>query len=111
MCYIGCMPVRPGLAALIGQPADRADTPVPLLDLDAFESNSRTMSGFLAGHGVAWRPHVKAHKSPQLAKLQLKHGAAGVTCAKVGEAEVMVAAGIGHVLIANQLATPAKWQR
>jgi D-serine deaminase-like pyridoxal phosphate-dependent protein len=111
MCYIGCMPVRPGLAALIGQPADRADTPVPLLDLDAFERNARAISGFLAGHGVAWRPHVKAHKSPQLAKLQLKHGAAGVTCAKVGEAEVMVAAGIGHVLVANHLATPLKWQR
>jgi D-serine deaminase-like pyridoxal phosphate-dependent protein len=111
MCYNGQMPMRPEQATLIGQPVGRADTPVPLLDLDAFERNAQAISRFLAGHGVSWRPHAKAHKSPQLAQLQLKHGAAGVTCAKVGEAEVMVTAGIDHVLVANHLATPLKWQR
>jgi D-serine deaminase-like pyridoxal phosphate-dependent protein len=98
-------------ATLVGRPVDSADTPVPVLDLDAFERNAEAISGFLTGHGLAWRPHVKAHKSPRLAQLQLKHGAIGVTCAKVSEAEVMAAGGIGHVLVANQLATPLKWQR
>ena len=103
--------MRQAPTTLVGQPVDSADTPVPLLDLDAFERNAQTISSFLAGHGVAWRPHVKAHKSPQLAQLQLKHGAIGVTCAKISEAEVMAADGIGHVLVANHLATPLKWQR
>jgi D-serine deaminase-like pyridoxal phosphate-dependent protein len=96
---------------LIGQPVANADTPAALLDLDAFERNATYIAGFLNQHGLSWRPHVKAHKSPQLARLQLKLGAIGVTCAKLGEAEVMVAHGIGNVLIANQLATPLKWAR
>ena len=51
---------------------------------------------------------MKAHKSPHLARLQLELGAIGITCAKLGEAEVMVAHGIGNVLVANQLSTPLK---
>lgn len=96
---------------VIGRPVDQVDTPVPLLDLDAFERNATYMSRFLAENGLRWRPHVKAHKSPQLAHLQLECGAAGVTCAKVGEAEVMVAAGIKEVLVANHLGTRPKWDR
>jgi D-serine deaminase-like pyridoxal phosphate-dependent protein len=96
---------------LIGEPVENADTPAPLLDLDAFERNAKYIAGFLNEHGLSWRPHVKAHKSPRLARLQLKLGAIGVTCAKLGEAEVMVAHGVGNVLIANQLSTPVKWAR
>ena len=66
---------------LVGQPAEGADTPAPLLDLDAFERNAAFIAGFLREHGLAWRPHVKAHKSPRLARLQLGHGAIGITCA------------------------------
>ena len=99
------------LEKLIGQPVESADTPAPLLDLDAFERNATYVAGFLKEHGLFWRPHVKAHKSPQLARLQLKLGAIGVTCAKLGEAEVMVAHGIRNVLIANHLSTPLKWAR
>jgi len=99
------------LEKLIGQPVENADTPAPLLDLDAFERNATHIVGFLSEHGLSWRPHVKAHKAPQLARLQLKLGAIGITCAKLGEAEVMVAHGIGNVLIANQLSTPFKWAR
>jgi D-serine deaminase-like pyridoxal phosphate-dependent protein len=96
---------------LIGQPAEDADTPAPLLDLDAFERNAGFIAGFLREHGLVWRPHVKAHKSPRLARLQLSHGAIGVTCAKLSEAEVMAAYGIGDILVANHLSTPAKWAR
>lgn len=96
---------------LIGQPVESVDTPVGLLDLDAFERNATYIVGFLNEHGLLWRPHVKAHKSPRLARLQLELGAIGVTCAKLGEAEVMVAHGITNVLIANHLSTPLKWAR
>jgi D-serine deaminase-like pyridoxal phosphate-dependent protein len=99
------------LEEVIGQPVESADTPAPLLDLDAFERNATYIARFLNEHGLSWRPHVKAHKSPELARLQLKLGAIGVTCAKLGEAEVMVAHGIGNVLIANHLSTPSKWAR
>jgi D-serine deaminase-like pyridoxal phosphate-dependent protein len=96
---------------LIGQPVEGADTPAPLLDLDTFERNAAFIAGFLREHGLAWRPHVKAHKSPQLARLQQRHGASGITCAKLSEAEVMAAHGIGDILVANYLSTPAKWAR
>jgi D-serine deaminase-like pyridoxal phosphate-dependent protein len=99
------------LEKLIGEPVENADTPVPLLDLDAFERNATYIAGFLNSRGLSWRPHVKAHKAPQLALLQVELGAIGVTCAKLGEAEVMVAHGVGSVLIANQLSTPVKWAR
>jgi D-serine deaminase-like pyridoxal phosphate-dependent protein len=97
--------------SLVGRPAEGADTPAPLLDLDAFERNASFIAGFLRGHGLAWRPHVKAHKSPRLAMLQQRHGAIGITCAKLSEAEVMAAHGIGDILVANYLSTPAKWAR
>lgn len=96
---------------VLGRPLEGLDTPVPLVDLDVFEQNAKLMARSLAEQGRTWRPHVKAHKSPQLAELQLRHGAIGVTCAKVSEAEVMVAAGIADILIANELGTPQKWRR
>lgn len=103
--------MRPVPGRLVGRPVEDADTPVALLDLDAFERNAETISAYLAGRGVGWRPHVKAHKAPQLGRLQIAHGAIGVTCAKISEAEVMVAGGIDHVLVANHLGTPGKWKR
>jgi D-serine deaminase-like pyridoxal phosphate-dependent protein len=100
-----------GRAALIGSPLEAVDTPAALVDLDVFESNARYIGGFLAEHGLGWRPHTKAHKSPHLARLQLQHGALGVTCAKLGEAEVMIGGGIPEVLVANHLGSPYKWAR
>jgi len=61
------------------------------------------MAGCITGHGVRWRPHIKALKIPAIAHMALEAGASGVTCAKVGEAEVMVGAGIKNILIANQI--------
>jgi D-serine deaminase-like pyridoxal phosphate-dependent protein len=96
---------------LVGKLVREVDTPVPLLDLDAFERNAIAISSLLSEHGLAWRPHTKAHKSPRLAHLQATCGAAGVTCAKLSEAEVMVAGGIHEVLVANHLGTRGKWDR
>ncbi len=86
-------------------------TPSLLVDLDAFESNCAAISGRLGSSGVNWRPHVKGHKSPALARRMLAAGAVGVTCAKVAEAEEMVAAGIPNILIANQPSTVEAWDR
>ena len=60
---------------------------------------------------VQWRPHAKCHKSPAIAKRLIDAGAIGVTCAKLGEAEVMAAAGIRDLLIANMLVGQAKMRR
>jgi D-serine deaminase-like pyridoxal phosphate-dependent protein len=83
-------------------------TPALVVDLDAFDRNVAAMTALLRGTGKTVRPHVKTHRTPELAKRQLVEGAAGVTCATVGEAEAMVAAGIDDVLIANEVVDPAK---
>ena len=96
---------------IIGQRLDQIDTPALLLDLDRFERNARRILDHLAAHGVSWRPHSKAHKSPVIALYQVSIGAIGVTCAKVGEAEVMVDGGVRSILIANEQPTRAKLDR
>ena len=68
------------------------DTPAPVIDLDVMERNLRRAAGYAASHGLRLRPHTKTHKTPALGKKQLMLGAAGLTVAKVGEAEVMLAA-------------------
>jgi D-serine deaminase-like pyridoxal phosphate-dependent protein len=95
----------------IGRSIAELDTPVLLLDLDRFERNAARLAGVIHDGGKAWRPHSKGHKSPWIAWRQAELGAIGVTCAKVGEAEVMVEHGITSVLVANQLATRMKVER
>src|SRR5688572_21442692 len=89
--------------SLIGLPKFDLDTPSLLLDLDALERNVARMAGTFREAGIGWRPHTKAIKSPALAHRLIAAGAFGVTCAKLGEAEVMAAAGIRDILIANQI--------
>lgn len=95
----------------LGKRIDELATPCLVLDLDAFEANCRTMASHIGSRGLGWRPHTKASKSPVLARRMIEAGAFGVTCAKVGEAEVMVAGGIDDVLVANQPSNPAAWAR
>jgi D-serine deaminase-like pyridoxal phosphate-dependent protein len=87
------------------------DTPSLWVDLDAFDRNVETAERLASEHGKLLRPHVKTHRTPALALRQLTRSTTGVTCATVGEAEAMVAAGIGDVLIANELATAPKIER
>mgnify|MGYP000285266878 CR=1 FL=1 len=77
------------------------DTPALCLDLDVMEANIESVMGTCRSHSVAWRPHSKCHKSSQIARKLVAAGALGVTCAKLGEAEVMGAGGITDLLIAN----------
>ena len=86
-------------------------TPALIVDLDVFEANVAAMEQLLRGTGKTVRPHAKTHRTPELARRQLGGSAVGVTCATVGEAEVMVAAGIDDVFVANEVVEPAKIAR
>jgi D-serine deaminase-like pyridoxal phosphate-dependent protein len=87
------------------------DTPVLVVDLDRVEHNVRRLQAYCDEHGLALRPHVKTHKLPQLAQLQLDAGAAGLACQKLGEAEVMADAGFDDLLVTFPVLGPAKTER
>src|SRR5207253_3193145 len=86
-------------------------TPALLVDLNVMERNIERMARTFRAAGVGWRPHTKGLKVPQIAARLLEAGAFGVTCAKVGEAEVMANAGIRDILIANQVVGEQKIAR
>src|SRR5580765_3909068 len=81
---------------------DVLPTPSMIVDLDLFEKNVRTMASYCKGAGIHVRPHVKVHKSVDVAKRQVAEGAIGLTCATMAEAELMSGAGIKHVLWTKQ---------
>lgn len=88
---------------------EELDTPCIVVDLDVFESNVRMCLERLSHRLV--RPHQKTTKSPDVARLLIDAGAHGICVAKLGEAEVMAAAGIRDVLITTELAGPIKARR
>ena len=83
-------------------------TPCSVIDLDIIESNIQRAQEICDVAGVANRPHIKTHKSPVLAKMQINAGARGITCQKLGEAEVMADAGIDDILIATNILGAAR---
>jgi D-serine deaminase-like pyridoxal phosphate-dependent protein len=87
------------------------ETPAVVIDLDVMEANLRRMSDYAHRHDLKLRPHTKTHKIPQLARRQLDLGAAGLTVAKVGEAEVMLAAGPPNLLVEYPIVGRAKIER
>ena len=97
--------------AIGGNARSALDTPVLLVDLDVMEANIAHVAGACRAAGVNWRPHVKSHKTVEIARLQIAAGAIGVTCAKLGEVEVLAAAGITDILIANQIVGELKIRR
>lgn len=88
---------------LLGRPLADLPTPAPVVDLDILEANIAAMAAFFRPLSAHLRPHAKTHRTPAIARLQVAAGAHGVTCAKVGMAEAMVAGGIDDVFIANQV--------
>ncbi len=98
-------------AGVIGGSKWDLDTPALLLDLDVMARNIDRMVRTFREAGVGWRPHTKAVKTPAIAHKLIAAGAHGVTCAKVGEAEVMAASGIRDILIANQVVGEQKIAR
>jgi D-serine deaminase-like pyridoxal phosphate-dependent protein len=86
-------------------------TPAAVIDLDRVERNIARVQAACDAAGVANRPHIKTHKSPLLANMQIAAGAKGITCQKLGEAEVMAEAGIGDILISYNLIGEEKMAR
>lgn len=76
------------------------DTPAIVIDLDRVEARISGMASVMRERGVALRPHTKTHKSIELARRQLSAGAAGLTVATLGEAEVFADAGIDDLFVA-----------
>ncbi len=88
------------------------DTPCVVVDEQILQNNIAEMASYAASLGVNLRPHMKTHKTPQIARLQIAAGAIGATCAKLGEAEVMVdQGGITDVLLAYQIVGEPKIAR
>jgi D-serine deaminase-like pyridoxal phosphate-dependent protein len=75
-------------------------TPALTIDLDTLDRNLERMAQYCRKYRLNLRPHTKTHKTPELAHMQVERGAVGVTVAKVGEAEVMAAAGLDNILVA-----------
>jgi D-serine deaminase-like pyridoxal phosphate-dependent protein len=100
--------VRRQYGASIGQPVEAVPTPALLLDLPAARRNIQRMAEGVASLPAVLRPHVKGHKSPDLARLQAQAGAQGFSTATVWEAIVLAAAGFDDLFVVNTVAGPAK---
>ncbi len=90
---------------------NQLETPAAIVDLDKLEANIIKLQSYLDEHGIASRPHVKTHKIPEIAHMQINAGAVGITCQKIGEAEVMAQAGIGDIFLPYNIVGPAKLER
>jgi D-serine deaminase-like pyridoxal phosphate-dependent protein len=101
----------PATAKTILSPSAVLDTPSMLVDESLMEQNISEMQALANSFGAQLRPHIKTHKTPQVALRQISHGARGITCAKLGEAEVMADAGVEDILIAYPVVTELKINR
>lgn len=99
------------IEGLKAQVAREFGTPAVVVDLDRVERNIARVQAICDAAGVANRPHVKTHKSPVLARMQREAGARGITCQKLGEAEVMADGGLDDVLISYNLLGAQKMGR
>jgi D-serine deaminase-like pyridoxal phosphate-dependent protein len=78
-------------------------TPMPVIDEDRLERNIRRVQDYMTSHDLAFRPHIKTHKIPAVARQQLAAGAVGINCQKLTEAEVFADAGFDDILITYNL--------
>jgi D-serine deaminase-like pyridoxal phosphate-dependent protein len=92
----------------VGRRRDEVTTPALLLDLDVARRNIAAMATRFEGMPAKLRPHIKVHKSIELARMTIDAGAIGVACATAWEAVVMARGGIEDVLVANQVVVPDK---
>jgi D-serine deaminase-like pyridoxal phosphate-dependent protein len=102
------MPQPTPLALLKVRIAAEFGTPAVVIDLDRVERNIARGQALCDAAGVANRPHIKTHKIPALAHMQIEAGARGITCQKLGEAEVMADAGIDDILVSYNLIGDAR---
>jgi D-serine deaminase-like pyridoxal phosphate-dependent protein len=95
----------------VGRHLGEVETPVPVIDLDRLEANLTELQAYGDAHGIALWPHTKTHKSPEIGRRQLELGAAGLTVAKTGEAEVFQEAGAPRLLLHYPPFGADKWER
>lgn len=91
--------------------AEAVETPAVLIDDAVARRNIQRYQTYCDDHGLALRPHIKTHKLPHYAKLQVAAGAAGITCQKLTEAEIMADAGLADILITYNILGPIKHTR
>lgn len=82
---------------------DLVSTPALIINYNLLKKNIETMAAFAKQNKVNLRPHIKTHKCPIIAKMQLEAGANGICVARVGEAEVFAENGFNDILIANEV--------
>jgi len=87
------------------------ETPAILIDEAVARRNLVKYQAYCDEHGLALRPHIKTHKLPHFAKMQMAAGAVGITCQKLSEAEAMADAGLDDILITYNILGPAKLAR
>ncbi|MER9234483.1 D-TA family PLP-dependent enzyme [Mesorhizobium sp. M0622] len=90
---------------------DDLDTPAILIDTGRAEANIARAQAHADRHGLKLRPHIKTHKLPYWAKKQVAAGAVGITCQKIGEAEVMADAGLTDIFLPYNILGRAKLER
>lgn len=90
---------------------NQLETPAAVVDLDKLETNIAGLQQYLDKHGVANRPHIKTHKIPEIAHMQIDAGAVGITCQKIGEAEIMAQAGIKDIFLPYNIIGRTKLER
>jgi len=96
----------------VGLPVSDLDTPCVTIMLDRLEHNIERVQRMVSASGKALRPHIKTHKIPAIAAMQIAAGAVGLTCQKLGEAEVFIDAGVtDDILITFNIVGPAKTER
>ena len=95
----------------VGRTLAEVETPVAVIDLDRLEANLADLQSYADEHRIALWPHAKTHKSPEIGRRQLELGAAGLTVAKTGEAQVFQEAGAPRILVHYPPFGGAKWER
>lgn len=95
----------------VGRAVHELATPALLIDAAVLESNLAAMRRCVGAGKAVCRPHTKSHKSPLIAKMQIAHGAQGVCCSKLGEAEVMAAGGVTNIHVTTPVVGADKARR
>jgi len=99
------------LNSAIGLSTNEIDTPALIVDMDKLEFNINDMAEFARSKNINLRPHIKTHKSPDIAWMQINHGASGIACAKIGEAEIMAAHHVRNIHVVYPIVGRRKVER
>ncbi len=97
--------------SIIGYTVSEIDTPTLLVDFDRLNANIQRYAILAKQAGVQLRPHSKTHKMPEVANMQLRAGAIGITCAKLSEAEIFAGAGVQDIFVAYPVVGQEKARR